>query len=432
MSTQNTKQQTAGSGEQTSESESESTKGRWTPHGDYDWGEGTLQARRQRADSAPTDVTPPQGVGYSTGDIWTDAHEMRRAALLFEQVPGPLDLSEFENGGVYPDTLIHEKPAEQTESAGGTDWLALGKRGCGKTTHARQWAVRLMEQNPEEIVVWRGSPLRSGWAAFREWTTVWLPAGVDVESMWRSERRGVDADAVDLEDEVRRVNRYEDPVDLLDQLGEQPGGSFHVVYPDPAFKGCEQLTAETDRTSDALPFTPAWEAGEDETATPLQHWWFGFLLAAVEFREAQYWLSLIFDEAGDLAPDDAANGPHKTWSKVSLLRSIYADSRRSRLSLYWSAHYEENLHPKFRREIERRISMPDGSPNPRKGVSRSIPLGFDTVRQEDDWVGRKDVGHALMFDEGAFDPYKWKDMTRKGDDARWLKISFNTPDGVVS
>jgi hypothetical protein len=214
----------------------------------------------------------------------------------------------------------------------------------------------------------------------------------------------------------------------LDQLGQQPGGTFHVVYPDPSFTRCEQLTRETDRVSESLPFVPEWKTIGDETATPLQHWWIVFALSAVEFRESQFWLSLIFDEAGDLAPEDAEEDDHRTWAKLSLLRSIYASSRKFRLSFYWSAHYEENLHHKFRREVERRISMPDGSPNPTTDRTRSIPLGFDTVPMFADLIGGRDVGTALMFDESEFQLYKWKDFTRRDDDDRWLKIDLGEPD----
>jgi len=390
----------------------------WTPRSDYDWGEGTVQAREQRGN--PDEDSAPEW--------WTDAYEIRMAAGLFEEVP-----SSFEPGvydyEVYPDTLVHEKPAEQFSSAGGTDHLALGKRGSGKTTHGRFWALRLMEANPTERVVWRGSPQRSGWAAFREWATIWLPENASVEAMWRSERPGVEPTEANLAEEVRCVERYEDPVDLLDQLGDHPGGTFHVVYPDPSFTRCEELTKETDRVSESLPYTAAWETMGEETATPLQHWWFAFLLAAVEFREAQYWLSLIFDEAGDLAPEDAEEDDHRTWAKVSLLRSIYADTRKFRMSLYWYAHYEANLHPKFRREVERYISMPDGSPNPTTDRSRSVPLGFDTVPMLSDLIGGRDVGTALMFDESEFQLYTWPELSRAGEDAaRWLKISLAEPD----
>ncbi|WP_181685830.1 hypothetical protein [Halorhabdus salina] len=393
----------------------------WAPPNEYEFGEGSIQARKQRGEDVDEDLTLPGG------DRWTDAAEIRKAGKLFEETPAAFD-TEVWDFDLYPDTLIHEKPADEWSSSGGTDWAAIGGRGAGKTTHNRQWALRLMEMNPDEIVVWRGSPSRSGWSDLREWATLWLPANASVGASWRSEHRGVAPDESDLEDAVRQVVRYEDPVDLLDQLGEQPGGTFHVVYPDPSFTGCEELTARTNRVSERLPFVPAWETIGDESPTPLQHWWFAFLLAAVEFRQSQYWLSLIFDEAGDLAPEDAEEDDHRTFKKLSLLRSVYADSRKYRLSLYWSYHYGENIHHKFRREIERRISMPDGSPNPTTDRTRSIPVGFDTVPMYADLVGDRKVGSALMYDESNFALYSWKDLSRIGEDDRWLKIDLDEPE----
>lgn len=394
----------------------DSEKVHWTPRDGYDWGEGTVQARKQRGD--PEEPAP---------EWWTDAYEIRMASKLFRETPPPLDPSEFDYD-LYPDTLIHEKPAENWPSSGGTDWAAVGKRDAGKTTHSRSWACRLMDWNPDEIVTWRGSPSRSGWLDFREWATVWLPANASIDPEWKSEKRGDGTTGADLEEEVRQICRYEDPVDLLDQLGQQPGGSFHVIYPDPSFTGCSDLTRRTNRVPEELPFTPAWKTVGDESATPLQHWWFAFLLAAVEFRESQYWVSLIFDEAGDLAPADAEEDEHRTWKKVSLLRSIYASSRKFRLSMYWSYHYEENIHEKFRREIERRISMPDGSPNPTTDRTRSIPLGFDRVKMYSDLIGDRKTGTALMYSEGEFQLYTWPDLSRIGEDNRWLKISLSEPD----
>ncbi|MFB6200672.1 MAG: hypothetical protein ABEI98_01535, partial [Halorhabdus sp.] len=392
----------------------------WEPPGPYDWGEGTVQARKQRDDE---DEEPAP-------KWWTDAYEIRMASKLFREVPGPFDPGAYEYE-LYPDTLIHEKPPDEWSSEGGTDWAAVGDRGSGKTTHNRHWALRLMEMNPEEIVVWRGDPSRSGWSDLREWATVWLPANASYEALWKSEEKGVPAEDADLEDEVRQVRRYDDPVDLLDQLGDEPGGTLHVVYPDPSFTGCQELTRRTYRVGEALPFTPRWATIGDESPTPLPHWWFAFLLAAVEFRESMYWLSLIFDEARDLAPDSAEEDDHRTWKKVDLLQSIYESSRKYRVSLYWSYHFESKMHEKFRKEVERRISMPDGSSNPTRGSTRSHPLGFDSVPMIADLMSDADTGTALMYEggkNGLWNLYSWKDLSRKGEDNRWLRIELDEPE----
>lgn len=400
--------------------QNESDRTYWEPPDGYDWGEGTRQALAQRGEDP--DERP---------EWHTDAREIQLAAALFNQVPAPFEYVDDLKHELYNDTLIHEKPAERTESAGGTDWLQIGKRGCGKTTNNRSWAQRLMEVNGPrgEKVVWRGSPDRSGWVAFREWTTLWLPEHASIEATWQSEHAGVAPEPVDLEDVVRQVRYYDDPVDLLDRLADEPGGTFHVVYPDPSFTGLQALTRATDRVPETLPFTPAWATIGEESATPLVHWWYAFFLAAVDFREADYWLSVIFDEAGDLTPQYAKEDQHMTYSKLVLIRSLYADSRKFRVSLYWSAHYEENLHDILRREVERRIDMPDGSPNPVERRSKTHPVGFRTVpMRSSELVGRDPSGGALMFNESRFTPYTWKDITRRDGDDRWLKLSMGEPE----
>ena len=259
----------------------------WSPsRWDYDWGEGTKQARRARETSE--DDAP---------EWWTDAYEIRMRYGIPEFDPDAFDYP------VYPDALIHEKPARETDSAGGTDWLKVGERGCGKSTDNLNWACRLMDEN-EETVVWRGSPNRSEWLPFADWTTLWLPSPDNASSSaeWVYEESGRATEPVDdLEDLVREVRYYDDVLELVDAIGEHPPGTFNVVYPDPSFSGCEELTTETHRVSGTLPFVPQWQS-IDEGGTPLTHWWYAFMLARVEFAESYGWTAWMFDEAADLVP----------------------------------------------------------------------------------------------------------------------------------
>lgn len=386
---------------------------------DYPWGERTQQSRRT----------------HQAPERWeTDAYEIRRRYGISE-----LDPSDFTKDGdepsriVYPDLLIHEHDAERTESEGGTGALLAGKRGCGKSTLLSQIAARLLDENNERVV-WRGSPMRSEWLRLKRWVTLWLPANADVDATWMTESGDEPtSDVDDLEDVVRDVETYEDPLDLLEQLGEGPEGTINVVYPDPTFQGCTELTAETTRpgASEPLPFKPSWETEEGETPTPLQHWWFAFILAAIEHSSHYEWLSLLFDELGDLVPEDAKQDGDRTHDKVTMFRSCMSDSRRAGFSPFGAIHYDENIHHKGRREWEWRISMPDGRPNPRKTQKSSIPVGFETVPMGSDVISGFDVGTGLCYTEAGCTWFSWSDIPFEADDKhRWLRIQLSEPESA--
>jgi len=386
---------------------------------DYPWGEQTQQSRRN----------------YRAPAHWkTDAYQIRRRYGI-----GQLDVDDFTKDGtepsrvVYPDLLIHEHDAERTKSEGGTGALLCGKRGCGKSTLLGQIGTRLMDEN-DEIVVWRGSPMRSEWLRLKRWTTLWLPENADVDATWMAEQGDAATESVeDLQDVVRDVETYSDPLDLLEQLGEGPDGTINVVYPDPTFEGCTELTRETTRpgTSEPLPFRPSWETEDGESPTPLQHWWFAFVLAAVEHSSHYEWLSLLFDELGDLVPEDAKQDADRTHDKVTLFRSCMSDSRRAGFSPFGAIHYEENIHHKGRREWEWRISMPDGTPNPRTSRRSSIPVGFETVPMETDVISGFDVGTGLCFAEWGCTWFGWDDIPFEIEDKhRWLRLRLTEPSSV--
>ncbi len=389
----------------------DTTDARWTPRDGYDWGEGTVQGRTARGDeSAP--------------EWWTDAYEMR---MRFGMPEFDADAFEYD---IYPDRLIHEKPADETSSAGGTDWLKVGERGCGKSTDNLHWGIRLMEANGEKVV-WRGSPSRSEWKLLAPWTTLWLPANADVSARWvyedpsrSSERVTVDG----LEEIVREVRFYDDVLDCVEQLGNHPEGTFNVVYPDPSFAGCSELTRRTSRTSETLPFTPEWAADEGESGTPLVQWWFAFVLARIEFADNYGWTSLMFDEMGELTPPNAEQDEHKTFKKLLLFQSLMIDSRRHRFSLFGTCHREQQIHWMILEEFMTRIDMPDGTPNPQKDRTTTVPQGFKTVPMYADVMSSRKPGVALMYNENEFTMYRWADLKAAVDLVdRVLKMEFSQP-----
>ncbi|MFD1634632.1 hypothetical protein ACOZ4L_02740 [Haloplanus ruber] len=376
-----------------------------------EWGAGSRQAHEQY----PDPESPPPG----WNNLRTDAGEIRMKFSI-----ASWDSSTWEDyEKPYPNCLTHSPPGEaEWGHVGGTNFLAVGEKGSGKSTLGLYWAARLMEVN-NEAVVWRGSSSRSEWLPFKHWTKLLLPANAKADSAWkpRDIREQNAGEAADLTEIVREVEYYDDPVDLNDRL--EPG-KFHVVYPDPSFTGCERIMRESDFSPQPVEFTPQADVEADEEATPVVHWWFAWMVAKLEYGPYD-WTSLIFDEAADLAPDDARADQAQTYEKVQALRRVMADSRKFYFSLFFFAHHEQNVHAKIRRTIQWRLSMPDGTANPCQSNGDNAPVGFRQIPMKYDMQSDKNVGHGLMWTETSFSRFMWDDIPVDSvDENRWLKISL--------
>ncbi|GAB3321443.1 ATP-binding protein [Haloplanus salinarum] len=334
------------------------------------------------------------------GGRWTDARSMREEFGI-----APYDREAFEYPNVVPNALEHTWDAGRNQDAGGTDFLATGKPGCGKSTFGLSWSVRLLEVN-EEKVVWRGSTSRSEWLPLAPWTTVLVPKGVDVSAELVPKNPRHDALEVDLKDMVREVKRYEDPVQVNRQLLEP--GQFHVLYPDPRMKGCQWVYEEApERTYEA----PGDDRGLFDREDPLNHWWFAYVLARVE-KGPNDFQSLILDEIGDIAPEAARSDQFATYQKVELLRDTFVDARKYGLSLFAFGHSERDIHNLIRHKIRWRISMP-GSANP---TSKNDVIGMDSVPMDNDMASRYDIGECLPFTEQNFErKVRWDDIPAPHD-----------------
>ncbi|MFC7096049.1 ATP-binding protein [Halobaculum marinum] len=393
----------------------------------YGWGEHTRQSMKHPVGDAKSDAHQI-GLCFGMNDIDVEAFTERHPKRI-----------------VHPDMLIHEKNPTRTKTDKGTDFLLRGERGCGKTTLLLTFARQLMREN-DEIVVWRGREGSSGWLPYKHWTTVYLPANATVRGAWMPEVEdesdeislsvddGQELTASELERVVRDVVYYEDVFDLLDKLGERSRGTFNVVYPDPSFSGCQKATRESRRVNGYFPFVPRWEAEYDDdgetTETPLVQWWFAFWLARCDYGPFT-WMTLLFDEGGDLIPRSASQSVSRLYDKLEMLRSIFAESRRRLATLGMAIHYEENLDPDTKREFKWRVHMPDGSANPVADKRGTHPVGMKgDIKMNDDFMSRYDEpGVGLTYSKKGFSKFRWDDVPDwPEDENRWLKVVLEEPD----
>ncbi|GGL73362.1 hypothetical protein [Halocalculus aciditolerans] len=387
-----------------------------TPPTGHDWGERTKQSHGD--------------VERAPGHWETDAHEIRQKYGISK-----FEFDPTEDYQVYPDVIIHETKPEITDSPRATNSLIEGPKGSGKTTMALDWAHHQMEVNNERVL-WRGDARRSGWLPYRHWTTVYLPGSVEYEAAWMLEGEEGDSQVLepvdDLDDVARDVVRYEDVDDLLAKLSTAPKGSFNVIYPDPAFSGCEDITRESEVFDHQVPFVPKWETEVGESSTPTTHWWFAFLVARIERGPFTY-QSLFFDELADWMPENASNhGDNaQTATKIRALRSVLGESRRRYLSIYAFCQEEVDLAAEARRRFDWRIAMP-GRPNPCKANNDSR-VGFRDIPMEYDTMGKRDPGTGLVYNETEFNWFTWDDVddpaleAPEGEGGRWMKIAPTSP-----
>lgn len=352
--------------------------------------------------------TTEQATGNSAR--WSDQRAMR------EEFGVPrYDRENFDRPNVLPNALEHSWDAGPDTTAGGTDFLATGKPGCGKSTFALNWAIRLMEVN-DEIVVWRGSTSRSEWLPFAPWAVVCVPERVDVSARLEPKDPSKSTIEVDLEDMVREVRRYDNPIQLNQQLLDP--GQFHVVYPDPRMRECQLIYEDApERTYQP----PSDDRGLFDPEDPLNHWWFAWLLARVEYGP-HGWMSVIFDEIGDIAPEGARSDQFGTYQKIKLLRDAFVDARKYGLSMFAFGHSERDIHNLLRHKIRWRISMP-GSANP---TAKSDVVGMDSVPMDFEVTSNYSIGKAMMFTEQNFEKVRWDDIPAPHQ--RTLKVDLEVRD----
>lgn len=353
----------------------------------------------------------------------------------------PFDVEAFTetNDGciVYPDLVIHRRNPTVVPSDKGMDALIRGKKGSGKTTFLKVLAIRLGENN-QERVIHRGRTDDSGWLELRWWTTLWLPANASVTATWvyEEDEEKTREPAGDLSDIVRSVRYYDDLYDLIDQLAETPVPSYHVVYPDPSFSGCEDVMRESNKTGQVLPYTPAWDATGGGSPTPLPQWWIAFMLCQLEHGHYDAFMSWICDEAHQVfGPPNPPEDDHRTDKKFKLANQLLNEARKRMFSWYLATQSEGKLDYRILDEVRTRVYLADGRKNPVKTVGKSIPYGWTNVPMDADWMSGKNQGHGLCFVEAETEGYaefQWDALTPHPDDEnRWLEIRLNQPEEQV-
>lgn len=422
-----------------------STENDYTTNGTEDgptpntsWGENTKQAH----DDYPLASTDDKPAGWN--NTHTDVDEIRRRFGISRFDVG--DYKPYE--APYPNCLVHTTDGKYFGHVGGTNALAIGEKGSGKSTLGLFAAARVMDDavivpgwaHPsdeyaddesvpvsvsQDAVVWRGQPAASEWLPFKKWTTLHLPANADVEATWESnDMRNKLSQSVAVEDVVREVKYYDEPQDVNEALDV---GTFNVVYPDPSFAGCEEIMADSDYCSEPVQFTSPWNTQDPEETTPLVHWWFAYLTARLEYGPYD-WTTVVFDEAADLAPQGARADRNQTYAKVKALRKVMAHSRKHYLTLLMFAHHEQNVHSKVRRTFNWRVDMPDGTANLCANNNDNAPVGYNQIPMLADMMSDKDVGYGLWWNETNFTRFRWDDVPDwDADDDRWLKISLSEP-----
>lgn len=341
---------------------------------------------------------PDRGTAQYTGDSrrHTDVEGIRRLHHAGKYRPERFDFP------VIPDVFEHTWGGSPQKAKGGADLLGVGKPGSGKSTFLNHVAKTELEVNDAKVV-WRGSPSRSEWLPLAPYTTLLLPADVDVEVRLVPKvptEPEIELDVEDLTRIVREVVRYRSPAEINREILEP--GQFYVVYPDPEFRDCQAIYERSDKV---VP-TPS---GRDELfapGDPQTHWWFAFVLDRT--ANGPYdWQTLILDEIGDIAPESASADQFGTYYKVVLLVEAWVDARKTGLTIDSFGHTEADIHHSIRQKIRWRMTM-NGTANP---TSAGGVVGFETVPMNHDLTSRLPIGQGLIWNQTHFEKLKWPDYT---------------------
>lgn len=310
---------------------------------------------------------------------------------------------------------------------GGTDWLAYGPKGSGKSTMTIGLPViRNLEINPD-AVVWRGSPARAEWLPLRAWTRLCLPAGLEIEALLDPPSDEMDPIPVDLEETVYEVVRYDSIRDLNHNILKE--GMLHVVYPDPRFRGATQAYREADEIQE-VGHASAWDVVVDgdlgpEDVTPSEMWWFAWGIDKID-HGPPIWVSFVCDEIGNLMPEHASNDYHRLHDRISAYRDKYVDARRNKFSEFGIGHDLDDLHNLMRKKKRWRITMA-GIDNP---TGKTVGMGEAPMTRN--YTQGFRLGQALSWNSQNFAEFSWADVPSEFKVPGQLHIRFPEVQEVLS
>lgn len=314
------------------------------------------------------------------------------------------------------------------DAIGGTDAAIYGGMGRGKSTFLTTMVARILEIN-NEAVVWRGTSARTEWLPLAPWATVVLPKGVDATVTLappNDDGAGSDMDfepiKVDLERIVRDVKYYDGLTDLNHNVLER--GGFHVVYPDPRFRECEEVTKRATETK-VLEYTSPWEAHRDdelgaEDITPEKFWWFAWAIHHVS-EGLDMPVSWFADEIKALWTNGAEKADQDHPRFIRALADKYVDVRRSGLSIYAVGHIlRKHFHHKIRDYMRWGVTM-SGTPNPH---NEDILSGRAPMTR--DYTSGMPKGKALFWNVSSqsFSEFDWDDIPQRHKVPGKLRITY--------
>jgi hypothetical protein len=289
-------------------------------------------------------------LGQDDPDL-SDAHRLRRPVLEW--------LADDD------DRLTRLRP-------GGTEILLHGEQGTTKTTAMYWLIVLIMQLRQRENVLWLSSLDDTEWTALAPYATVCLPDDETVRVEANPYTRKLRGEVVDLSmhDIARDVLRYENPRDLLRQLDTRTAGQFYVVYPDPEFRKCQEITSRS--------YASVREVEALEDATSIHHWWFALVDEIAHGRYYREWTTIVGDEAHKWLKKGKSNDEHDWWDKIDDFAATWGDARKKRLSAILATHEWPEIPDKVRRKMRWGATM-NGEPFPSKapldGRNRNQDLG---------------------------------------------------------
>lgn len=268
--------------------------------------------------------------------------------------------------------LAEDSDRLQRLRPGGTEILLHGEQGTTKTTAMYWLIILIMQLRQRENVLWLSSLDDTEWTALAPFATVCLPEGERVSVQANPYSRELRGETVSLRihDVCRDVIRYENPRDLLGKLDARTSGQFYVVYPDPEFRKCEEITGRS--------YASVRDVEELGDAASIHHWWFALVDEIAHGNEYREWTTLVGDEAHKWLKKGKGDDEHDWWHKIDDFASTWGDARKKRLSAILATHEWPEIPDKVRRKMRWGATM-NGEPFPSKapldGRNRNQDLG---------------------------------------------------------